>query len=86
MTETEMSVIENRIKTIEDLYSRNNTIEDISEKTGLSYSKVQRVLANQNFFHGIKRTEGTKNHPLKPLTFYKQYEYLLEADKIDSLR
>ena len=86
MTREEISIISNRMQTVIDLYSRDTTINNLATKTGLSYSQIQNVLSKNNFFHGIKKNEGTIEHPIHALIFYDDFKYLLNYPVLDSLR
>lgn len=86
MSNEELSIITNRMQTLLDLYDRNSTIPTLVEKTGLSYNQVQKVLSANNYYHGIKRLQGTPDYPVKALIFYSDFEYLLECSALDNLR
>jgi len=86
MAYEETSIIANRMQTILDLYSRDTTIPDLVTKTGLNYNQIQSILSKNNFFHGIKRDKGTKDHPIHALIFYDEFKYLLNYSIIDTLR
>lgn len=86
MTEEQVSVVANRMKTLVELYSRENTIESLASKTGLTSNQVRAVTSANNFYHGIKRTEGTPGKPINPFIFYEDFKYLLDCDIIDTMR
>lgn len=86
MTQEQISVISNRMKTVVDMYNRHNTITDIAAKTNLPYVQISKILSANGFYHGIKRDEPTKDHPVNPFIFYEDYDYLLDCNILDSLR
>ena len=86
MTDEQVSVVHNRMKTVLDLYSRRNTLESIANMTGLKYEQVRAITSANNFQHGIQKTEGTPEHPINPFIFYEDFKYLLDCDIIDTMR
>ena len=86
MSNEELSIISNRMQTLLDLYDRESTIPSLVEKTGLTYSQIQKVLSANNYYHGIKRLQGTPDYPIKALIFYRDFEYLLRCTNLDNLR
>ena len=86
MSNEEISIITNRMQTLLDLYDRESTISVLVEKTGLTYNQVQKVLSANNYYHGIKRSEGTQDYKIKPIVFYSDFEYLLNCPTLDTLR
>ena len=86
MTTEERSIVANRMQTLVDLYSRNYTIDRLSKETGLSKKNISEVLKDNNFYHGIKRKEGTSNHPINLVVCFNNYDFLLNCPKLDLLR
>lgn len=86
MTNEEMSIIGNRMKTIVDMYDRHNTIADIAGKAQLPNAQVAKVLSAYGYYHGIKRDEPVEGHSRIPIIFYENYKYLLDYDMIDAFR
>lgn len=86
LTSEEKSTIANRMVTLINSYSRENTIPRLSEKTGLSEYKIRKVLTGNNFYHGIKRNTGTASHPLNILVKYDDYKFLLDCTELDHMR
>ena len=86
MTDEQVSVVCNRMKTVLDLYSRRNTLESIANMTGLTYEQVRAITRANNFQHGIQKTEGTPGHPINPFIFYEDFAYLLDCNILDTMR
>lgn len=86
MSNEEVSIIMNRMQTLLSLYDRGTTIDDLTEKTGLSYYQVRKVLSENNYFHGIKREMPINGRSVNPIIFFDKFEYLLACPKLDILR
>jgi len=86
MTREDIAIISNRMKTVLEMYNRNNTINAIAIKTGLTDSQVSSILSANNYWHGILRTEGTSRHPIDAIVDYNKFAFLLKADKLDIIR